>query len=145
MPKKQERKPERKQRVTKRAAPAPSAPAPKEVSAEASSGADETPGIRTPDAPLPHKIEQPHGGALNSGGTPGHKPGRGRPPNAFKRAMRAIASHDETLEYLKQCAAGLHGASAAIQAQQYAAERGYGKVTQGVDGRVEFVVRFVDE
>jgi hypothetical protein len=59
--------------------------------------------------------------------------------------MRAIASHDETLEYLKQCAAGLHGASAAIQAQQYAAERGYGKVTQGVDGRVEFVVRFVDE
>lgn len=30
------------------------------------------------------KIPQPHGGALNAGGTPGNKGGTGRPPNWLK-------------------------------------------------------------
>lgn len=34
------------------------------------------------------KVQQPHGGSLNSGGTPGHKPGRGRPRNEIRQRMR---------------------------------------------------------
>lgn len=36
----------------------------------------------------PHKIPQPHGGALNSGGTPGNKGGTGRPPNVIREMAR---------------------------------------------------------
>lgn len=34
------------------------------------------------------KVVQPHGGALNSVGTPGHRPGRGRPKNEIRERMR---------------------------------------------------------
>ena len=37
------------------------------------------------------KIPQPHGGALNSGGTPGHRGGSGRPPHSIKRRFRDLA------------------------------------------------------
>lgn len=33
------------------------------------------------------KIPQPHGGALNAGGTPGNKGGTGRPPSEVRRAF----------------------------------------------------------
>lgn len=33
------------------------------------------------------KIPQPHGGALNSGGTPGHRGGSGRPPSALRARL----------------------------------------------------------
>ena len=36
----------------------------------------------------PKLIPQPHGGALLTGGTPGQKPGPGRPPSIVKAALR---------------------------------------------------------
>lgn len=35
------------------------------------------------------KIPQPHGGALNAGGTPGNKGGTGRPPSEVRKAFLA--------------------------------------------------------
>jgi hypothetical protein len=64
-----------------------------------------------------------NGGTLNVGGY--HN--GGRPPDEFKRRMREIASSDEALAYLTDCAKGLHGPKAAASAQAYASERGYGK------------------
>ena len=69
-----------------------------------------------------------NGGRLNVGGF--HGPGPGRPPDEFKRVMRKIASSDEALTFLNACANGEHGAQFAIRAQEYAAERGYGKEIQ---------------
>jgi len=59
---------------------------------------------------LPTKIVQPHGGALNSGGTPGNKGGTGRPPNEIRalardlgyRSMKIIEKEIERLEKLVQ-------------------------------------------
>lgn len=80
----------------------------------------------------PEKVPQPHGGALNSGGTPGNK-GGGRPPDEFKRRMAAMASSETALDYLEACLNGEHGPEVALRAQQYAAERGYGKVPQALE------------
>lgn len=90
---------------------------------------------------MPRNPDHPN---LLAHGVPGN-PGGGRTPDQFKRAMKAVAAGKKTLRYLQECAEGKHGASAAIQAQQYAAERGYGKVNQGVEGSMEFVVRIVEE
>lgn len=38
------------------------------------------------------KISQPHGGALNSGGTPGNKGGPGRPPGIIRDKFRELLS-----------------------------------------------------
>lgn len=46
----------------------------------------ETTGETTGKAVEVYKIQQPHGGSINSGGTPGNK--GGRPPAAIKRTAR---------------------------------------------------------
>ena len=46
--------------------------------------------------------------------------------------MREIASRDSALEFLEECVDGKHGALAGIRANQYVAERAYGKVPQEV-------------
>ena len=46
----------------------------------------------------PRLVEQKHGGALNTGGTPGHKGAGGRPPSAVREAARLAFS--ERLEVL---------------------------------------------
>lgn len=38
----------------------------------------------------PELVPQPHGGALNSGGTPGNRGGTGRPPNEIRALAREI-------------------------------------------------------
>jgi hypothetical protein len=58
----------------------------------------------------------------------------GRPPDEFKRRMAAIASRETALAFLEECADGKHGPRFAIQAQEYAADRGYGKVEQPIGG-----------
>lgn len=80
----------------------------------------------------PELVPQPHGGALLSGGKPGNK-GGGRTPDEFKRRMAELASSDAALEYLDECLRGEHGAKAAVSAHKHAAERGYGKVPQGIE------------
>lgn len=44
-----------------------------------------------------------------------------------------MASSDAALNYLEDCLNGEHGPEVALRAQQYAAERGYGKVPQGLE------------
>ena len=46
---------------------------------------------------------------------------------------RAIASSDEALKYLAACVTGVHGPQAALAAQKYAADRGYGMPSQPID------------
>lgn len=63
--------------------------------------------------------------------------------------MAEMASSDLALTYLEACLNGDHGPEVALRAQSYAAERGYGKVSQalehtGKDGspiRVEIIGR----
>jgi hypothetical protein len=44
--------------------------------------------MTTDSPPVPTKVLQPHGGALNSGGTPGNRGGSGRPPSEVRRIAR---------------------------------------------------------
>jgi len=48
------------------------------------------------------KVPQAHGGALNSGGTPGNAGGTGRPPSAVRAASRA--SYYDRIPILEQIA-----------------------------------------
>ena len=50
----------------------------------------------------PQLVEQEHGGALKTGGTPGHKGGTGRPPSAIRELCRG--SFAERLEVLTDIA-----------------------------------------
>jgi hypothetical protein len=50
------------------------------------------------------KRTQPHGGALNVGGTPGNAGGTGRPTKAFKKFCRELAASEEYQEALRQAA-----------------------------------------
>lgn len=52
----------------------------------------------------PELIPQPHGGALLSGGVPGHAPPPGRPPSELKKAMRGIL--EEAMPQLREFAIG---------------------------------------
>ena len=95
-------------------------------------------------------VPQAHGGALLRGGVPGNAGGRngGRPSDEFKRRMRELASSDDAMKYLDQCVRGVHGPKVAISAQQYAADRGYGRVPQltNVEGAAEpLTIRLVRE
>ena len=44
------------------------------------------------------QVAQPHGGALNSGGTPGNKGGTGRPPKEFKDWLASLLDDDTVRE-----------------------------------------------
>src|SRR5215213_9855370 len=51
----------------------------------------------------PVKIPQPHGGALNAGGTPGNRGGRGYPPSEVRRIARdAFAARVPILERIAE-------------------------------------------
>ena len=52
----------------------------------------------------PTKVQQPHGGALNSGGTPGNRGGTGRPPSEVRRVAREAFA--ERLPILARIAEG---------------------------------------
>ncbi len=67
----------------------------------------------------------------------------GRPPNEFKARMRALASSDLALDYLTECVAGKHGPQAALRAQEFVTERGYGKVPQALDAKLDHRVLVV--
>lgn len=51
---------------------------------------------------LPALVQQPHGGALLSGGVPGHKGGGGRPPDVIRKRCRE--SFDKRIPILEQIA-----------------------------------------
>jgi hypothetical protein len=54
--------------------------------------------------PVPSLVPQPHGGALNSGGTPGNKGGPGRPPKVFKMFCTDLTSDPEFQSQLERTA-----------------------------------------
>lgn len=77
----------------------------------------------------PAKIPQPHGGALNAGGTPGNKGGTGRPPNEHIEYCRELLSDPACEAEAKAVLTDrFHGAFAAMW--KAVAERGYGKAAQ---------------
>lgn len=84
---------------------------------------------KTTGTKKPAKIPQPHGGALNSGGTPGNKGGTGRPPNEHVEWCRSVVDDPRSRE---QVAAVLrdrdHPAFATMW--KVLAERGHGKVAE---------------
>lgn len=49
----------------------------------------------TAKTPAIAKVPQPHGGALNAGGTPGNKGGTGRPPNSFRAFLKTLREDPE--------------------------------------------------
>ena len=49
----------------------------------------ESTGVSTESKPMPYKIPQPHGGALNSGGTPGNK-GGSKPRSAIRDQCKEL-------------------------------------------------------
>lgn len=66
-------------------------------------------------------------------GNPGNK-GGGRTKDEFRARMRELASGDDALEYLRACLAGVHGPKAHTSAMAFAAEHGYGKPAQPLEG-----------
>lgn len=76
------------------------------------------------------KIPQPHGGALNSGGTPGNKGGTGRPPNAIRALARELLDKNELLQHLAHL-----GKNAIREGDQINATLGLVKV--GIPNQVE--------
>lgn len=80
---------------------------------------------------MPAVIPQPHGGALLAGGMPGNK--GGRPPDLFKRRMRAAATYGAKQAYLAKCLRGDEGPQAYISAMRFCAEHGYGKPQEHVE------------
>ena len=46
--------------------------------------------VDTSTCSKPAKVPQPHGGALNAGGTPGNRGGVGRPPSEVRRMAREM-------------------------------------------------------
>jgi hypothetical protein len=50
----------------------------------------------------PHRISQPHGGALLSGGRPGNRGGTGRPPSAMRALLSA--SFEQRIRILEMIA-----------------------------------------
>lgn len=81
------------------------------------------------------QIPQPHGGALNARGTPGNRGGKlgGRPPDAFKRMMRELASSPEAEARIRGAIKNKLSPDW-LPALKFAAEHGYGRPNQPVSG-----------
>lgn len=79
------------------------------------------------------KRPQPHGGALNAGGTPGNKGGTGRPPNEHVDWCRELLS-DPACEAEVRAVLLDRRHPAFATMWKSVAERGYGKAAQPVTG-----------
>ncbi len=58
---------------------------------------------------MPTLIPQPHGGAILSGGVPGHVGGGGRPPNVFRDFLARLQRDPEALAALERAAKDENG------------------------------------
>lgn len=96
-------------------------------------------------SPMPAKLKH---GVIGASG--GKRPGSGRKPDAFKRAMAALVSHPKTIKFIKDIIEGKAvdeflvlqtGVQVPVKADadtrlkyiQYAADRGMGKVSQPIE------------
>jgi hypothetical protein len=92
--------------------------------------AAKTPDVVTDSAPA--LVEQPHGGALLSGGVPGNKGGTGRPPDEFKARMRELVTRAEVEQEL-ETVLGTRDHPQWLGALKYATEHGYGKPKESLE------------
>lgn len=88
----------------------------------------------------PKLIKQPHGGALLSGGTGAG----GRPKDEWKAMLREMASSDQTLAGVRSILQDPTHPQY-LKALEFAAERGYGKEAQTVEGDMRLTVVMRDE
>jgi hypothetical protein len=99
---------------------------------------------KTP-AKTPALAPQPHGGALKLG-NPGNR-GGGRPPDEWRRSLKALTDRPAVLRFLRRCLNGKEGPQAALKAYQYLTEQQYGKAMQTTkiegDERAPLVIRVV--
>ncbi len=80
----------------------------------------------------PAKIPQAHGGALYTGGVPGHKGGAGRPKDAWKAKMRTLADRfAQQLEAKRILEDPDHPQW--LAAGKFVAEQAYGKATEKLE------------
>lgn len=84
-------------------------------------------------AVAPEKVPQPHGGALNAGGTPGNKGGTGRPPTEHLEWCRRVVSDPDAEREVEAVLKDRNHAAFATM-WKVMMERGYGKPAQPVTG-----------
>lgn len=75
-------------------------------------------------AERPALVPQSKGGALLTGGVPGHKGGGGRPPDEFKRILAHLSSREETVTALGKILKNPDHPHF-MKAQAYVSDRGY--------------------
>src|SRR5205809_602307 len=83
-------------------------------------------------APTVEQVPQPHGGALNAGGTPGNAGGTGRPPNWLKDWCDDLLAKPECKEQVESVLKdSKHPAYATMW--KAVAERAHGKPKESID------------
>lgn len=92
---------------------------------------------------MPVLIPQPHGGAIRSGGYPGNPGGTGRPPDAFKRLCRELASGEKTQDEVRKILEDKDHPQF-VAALRWASENGYGKPEQRISGSIGLTVQRAD-
>jgi hypothetical protein len=94
----------------------------------------ETPVTET--AALPARIEQPHGGAINAGGTPGNVGGSGPPRAAYREYCRNELERPEVQAAVRRALQNEESRSFASLHKQFA-EMAYGKPDQRLDASIK--------
>lgn len=89
-------------------------------------------------APQIPKVPQPHGGALNRGGTPGNA--GGRPPNEFKAKLREFVSREDVMGHVNLILTQGPKHPDYRWAAEYATDHGYGKAVQKVEADVQVAI-----
>ena len=89
------------------------------------------------------KIPQPHGGALNSGGTPGHRGGGGRPPGRIREAARL--GFDEKIDKLIEVAEDAEKDSDKLKAIELLGKYGLGSAKGHDDVLVRRLAQVVQQ
>jgi hypothetical protein len=88
---------------------------------------------------LPVLVKQPHGGALQRGGTPGNK-GGGRPKNEFKAICRELTTREATLIAVMAILEDPKHEHY-MSALKWASEHGYGKATETIENNTTVTVK----
>ncbi len=85
------------------------------------------------------KVPQPHGGALNDGGTPNNK-GGGRPRDEWKHTLQGLASREETIAHVRAVLDEGPDHPFFFRALDYATDHGFGKANQSLSFTLEELI-----
>ena len=78
-------------------------------------------------------VPQPHGGALLPGAGGGPQPGSGRPPNAFRKALRDLVDREKVHKHLLAVLEAGPNHPQFLDVLKYTTEHGYGKAGQSLE------------